>query len=83
MKITVSFFGYTQEWVRVPQIELEIRGARVTLGVVLKELQRRYPQLEGRLSNPLRFALNTQYAGLDALIKEGDTVSLLPPVGGG
>jgi len=56
--------------------------ARTTVGTVVDELCAQYPRL-----NPLRstisIAVNEVYASLDAELREGDTMAIIPPVSGG
>lgn len=82
MQITVRFFGYVQEALGAARITLEVpAGGKVR--DVLAQLQILHPKLAGLLDARVRFAVGTDYADLDASLRDGDTVSLIPPVGGG
>lgn len=72
MKVIVQLFGPLAE--QAGKNRLEVEGATVREVVAACGL---------KLDPSVRFALNTDYVGLDATLKEGDVVSLIPPVGGG
>jgi molybdopterin converting factor small subunit len=72
MKVVVQLFGPLAE--QAGKTRLEVEGATVREVVAACGL---------KLDPSVRFALNTDYVGLDAALKEGDVVSLIPPVGGG
>jgi len=72
MKVIVQLFGPLVE--QAGKTRLEVEGATVREAVAACGL---------KLDPSVRFALNTDYVGPDAVLKEGDVVSLIPPVGGG
>jgi len=72
MKVVVQLFGPLAEL--AGKTRLEVEGATVREVVAATGL---------KLEPSVRFALNTDYVGPDAAVKEGDVVSLIPPVGGG
>jgi len=72
MKIVVQLFGPLAE--QAGKTRLEVEGATVGEAVAATGL---------KLERSVRFALNTDYVGPEAALKEGDVVSLIPPVGGG
>jgi molybdopterin converting factor small subunit len=72
MKIVVQLFGPLAE--QAGKTRLEVEGATVGEAVAATGL---------KLDRSVRFALNTDYVGPEAALKEGDVVSLIPPVGGG
>lgn len=82
MQVTVRFFGYVQEALGVAQTRLDIRAGDKIKDVIAR-LQTGYPKLSGLLDARIRFAVGTEYADIDAPLRDGDTVSLIPPVGGG
>jgi MoaD family protein len=72
----------------------EVEGEGATLRDLLQDLERRYPGVtqriltdDGRLHRFVNLYVNEEdvrYLGsLDAEVKEGDTVSILPAVAGG
>jgi len=79
MKIAVQLFGPLAEQAGVPRLEVTVSGA--TLQDVLAAVAVAAPTL--KLDRSVRFAVNTDYAEPSAAVREGDTVSLIPPVGGG
>jgi molybdopterin converting factor small subunit len=74
MKIAVQLFGPLAEQAGRARIEVTTSGSTVADVVAALNL---------KLDRSVRFAVNTDYAGPDAVVREGDTVSLIPPVGGG
>ena len=78
MKVVVQLFGSLAE--QAGRSRLDVSVERGTVGAVVDAAAR-----EGRLriDPSVRFAVNTDYAAADAPVREGDVVSLLPPVGGG
>jgi molybdopterin converting factor subunit 1 len=79
MKIAVQLFGPLAEQAGVSRLEVSMSGS--TLQDVLAALAVASPTL--KIDRSVRFAVNTDYAAPSAPVKEGDVVSLIPPVGGG
>ncbi|HEV3026764.1 MAG TPA: MoaD/ThiS family protein [Planctomycetota bacterium] len=79
MNIAVQLFGPLAEQVGRSRIDLTLSGS--TVGDVLAALAVASPSL--RIDGSVRFAVNTEYAERGAPVREGDVVSLIPPVGGG
>jgi molybdopterin converting factor subunit 1 len=79
MKVAVQLFGPLAEQAGLTRIEVQVTGA--TVQDVLAALAAAAPAL--KLDRSVRFAVNTDYAEPGAAVREGDTVSLIPPVGGG
>ena len=75
MKVAVQLFGPLAEAAGTARLEVETSDPTVA-GVVAA-----LPNL--RVDRSVRFAVNTDYAEPSASVREGDVVSLLPPVGGG
>jgi molybdopterin converting factor small subunit len=74
MKIVVQLFGPLAEQAGRSRIEVSVTGSTVRDVVAATGL---------KLDPSVRFALNTDYVALDATFREGDVLSLIPPVGGG
>ena len=79
MKIAVQLFGPLAEQAGVPRIEVMVTGS--TVKDVLAAVAVAAPAL--KIDRTVRFAVNTDYAEASATVREGDVVSLIPPVGGG
>ena len=75
MKVAVQLFGPLAEAAGTGRLEVEV--AEPTVDGVLAAL----PDLN--INGSVRFAVNTDYAERSAPVREGDVVSLIPPVGGG
>jgi molybdopterin converting factor small subunit len=74
MKIAVQLFGPLAEKAGRSTIEVTTSGNTVADVVAA---------LSFKLDRSVRYAVNTDYAEASAIVREGDTVSLIPPVGGG
>jgi molybdopterin converting factor subunit 1 len=79
MKVAVQLFGPLAEQAGLSRLEVQVTGA--TVQDVLAALAAAAPAL--KLDRSVRFAVNTDYAEPGTTLREGDTVSLIPPVGGG
>ncbi len=79
MRVTVQLFGPLAE--RAGRPRLEVTVSEGTVRSVLAAVAVAAPGLV--LDRSVRFAVGTDYADPDAPVREGDVVSLIPPVGGG
>ena len=74
MKVAVQLFGPLAE--QAGRSRIEVTTAGTTVGEVVAA--QGFP-----IDRSVRFAVNTDYAEPTAAVREGDVVSLIPPVGGG
>ncbi len=81
MRIRVLFFASLADLTGTPEVPLDI-SAPSTIGSVISELAARFPGLSSYKGGILS-AINSEYAPLDAPLKDGDEVALFPPVSGG
>ncbi len=79
MKVAVQLFGPLAEQAGLSRIEVTVTGS--TVQDILAAVAVAAPTL--RIDRSVRFAINTDYAAASATVREGDVVSLIPPVGGG
>jgi molybdopterin converting factor small subunit len=79
MKVAVQLFGPLAEQAGRSRIDIETSGS--SLKDVLAALLVTVPVL--RVDRSVRYAINTDYAEPASAVREGDVVSLIPPVGGG
>lgn len=81
MKVTVRYFSILRGLASdVPETLRVDAGA--TVGDLLHRIFSLHPELLPFQSS-LLIARNNEYASLDASLREGDTVDLMPPVSGG
>jgi len=81
MQVRVLFFGMLKEVIGRASESLELaRGACV--GDLVTHYQQQFPRMQG-LSQSIAVAVNSEYAGPEWTLKDGDEVGLLPPVSGG
>jgi molybdopterin converting factor small subunit len=81
LKITVHFYSYFKEFTGCTQTT-ETLPAASTIGDLLIQLLARFPKLAG-MQNSMLIAVGVEYQGRGHVLKEGDEVSLFPPVQGG
>ncbi|MBI3856995.1 MAG: MoaD/ThiS family protein [Planctomycetes bacterium] len=74
MKVAVQLFGPLAEQAGKPRLEVVVTGTTVGDVAAATGL---------KLDRSVRFALGTDYVDASATVREGDVVSLIPPVGGG
>ena len=81
MNIRISFYSYFKELTGVgTTTEVLVEG--VTLGELFDQLAGRYSKLEAMRRSTL-MAVGVDYQSRDYVLKDGDEVSLFPPVQGG
>jgi molybdopterin synthase sulfur carrier subunit len=79
MNIKVKAFGICKDILGAREVALEFDGELVE--DLRKELACKFPNVEKL--NSLLIAVNEAYAEDDLVLKESDTVALIPPVSGG
>ncbi|HEY9288854.1 MAG TPA: molybdenum cofactor biosynthesis protein MoaE [Candidatus Dormibacteraeota bacterium] len=80
MNVRVVLFAKPRELVGKPQVELAL-PAGATPADAWSQLSTRYDL--GPLPRSFRCAVNSEYAGWDAQLKDGDELAVIPPVSGG
>ena len=80
MKVRVVLFAKPRELVGQPNVELAL-PAGATAADAWSQLSTRYDL--GPLPRSFRCAVNSEYAGWDDPLKEGDELAVIPPVSGG
>lgn len=81
MTIRVQFWSYFQDLTGCAQASEEL-PAGATIGELVQRLHARFPKLIA-MQNSTLIAVGVEYQGRDYVLKEGDEVSLFPPVQGG
>lgn len=82
VRINLLFFAAIEELMGRREAALEVEATALTAGDLPELLQRRFPELEGRLAS-VRLAVNESFAQPGDPVCDGDTVALIPPVSGG
>ena len=81
MKVTVRYFALYRERAGASQSSYHLpKGA--TVSDLIGEVRERHPDL-APLHVSIVAAVNTEYAGADTVLEDGDEVALIPPVSGG
>jgi MoaD family protein len=81
MTIRVQFWSYFRELTGCAQTSEEL-ATGATLGDLVGRLHDRFPQLAVMEKSTL-IAVGVEYQNRDYVLKDGDEVSLFPPVQGG
>lgn len=76
----MQFFGHIAELAGCNSYTAELKASS-QVADVMQIVEGEFPSV--RRTNSYKIAVNTKYAGKNAPIKEGDTISFIPPVGGG
>jgi MoaD family protein len=81
MNVHVSFYSYFRDLAGTGHLT-EIVPEGSTIGDLYQRLVARFPKLAGTQKSTL-IAVGVDYQDRDHVLKEGDEVSLFPPVQGG
>ncbi len=80
-KLTLLFFAAARDIAGTGELRIEVPpGTRI--GAVRDKLAAEYPGLKPLLA-VCRFCVNSDYAPVDASLKDGDEIGVIPPVSGG
>ncbi|MBX5326673.1 MAG: ubiquitin-like small modifier protein 1 [Candidatus Bathyarchaeia archaeon] len=94
MKVTVKLFTTLRELAGKGEVTVETNN-KLTVATLLRKLEERYGEEfreyvydeNGNVKGFLQFLVNGKsvetFQGLKTRLKDGDTVAILPPVGGG
>jgi MoaD family protein len=81
MSVTVHFYSYFKELTGCAQVAEEIASGG-TIADLLQKLSARFPKLIA-MQNSTLIAVGVDYQPKTYVLREGDEVSLFPPVQGG
>jgi len=81
MEITVHFYSYFRDLTGCAETTVTVLPGG-TIGDLLKQVMARFSRL-GAMQNSTLTAVGVEYQGRGYVLKEGDEVSLFPPVQGG
>ena len=81
MQVKVQFYSYFKDLTGCMELVEPIRPDQ-TLGELLDDLGHRFPKL-GAMRKSILAAVGVDYQTRDYKLKDGDEVSLFPPVQGG
>ena len=81
MRVTVSFYSWFKDVTGCAQLtEMVSEGS--TLGDLVEKLMTRFPKL-AEMRRSMLMAVDVDYQNATYVLKDGDEVSLFPPVQGG
>jgi len=81
MEITIHFYSYFKDLTGCARTTVTVMPGG-TIGDLLKHLIARFPKL-GAMQHSTLAAVGVEYQGRGYVLKDGDEVSLFPPVQGG
>ena len=81
MRVKISFFAHCREIAGKESMEVELKEG-ATGEDLWRSLEAKFPEFE-ELSSFVALAVNEEYVNSDIVLKDGDRVSLIPPVSGG
>ena len=81
MKVTVQFFSFLRQLTGTQELPVEL-PAQATVADLLGDLYRQHPRLREAEKTTL-VAIGVEFARRDDRLKDGDVVSLMPPLQGG
>src|SRR5437016_4354021 len=81
MKVTVQFFSFLRQLVGQNEIDLEL-PARATVADALVTLCEMFPRLREAEKTTL-IAVGVEFANRASALRDGDVVSMMPPLQGG
>jgi len=81
MQVKTSFHSYFKDLTGCAET-VETMSDGETLGALHEKLMARFPKL-GPMKKSILFAVGVDYQPRDYVLKDGDEVSLFPPVQGG
>jgi MoaD family protein len=81
MRVTVQFFSYFKDLSGCERFEASLAPGN-TVGDLLQVIYDKYPKLEPMRKSTL-IAVGLEYQDRSYALKDGDEVSLFPPVQGG
>jgi len=83
--IKVLLFARLADLAKVRDASFNCPGEGVRLEDLVKQVVMRFPALQASLAQPklMFLAVNQVQAGLDAQVKDGDEVAIMPPFSGG
>ena len=81
MKVRVTFHSYFRDLTGATEAHEEVPSG-TTLGDLVQSLQKRFPKLKSMERSTL-MAVDVEYQTANYQLREGDEVSLFPPVQGG
>jgi molybdopterin converting factor small subunit len=81
MNVRILFFALYRDWAGTDELVLTL-PAGATAGAAVTAARDGLPGLAALPDRPV-VALNSVYSALDAPLRDGDELALLPPVAGG
>jgi len=81
VRVTIHFYSYFRDLTGAQEIA-ETVDPDTTIAGLLKQTFARFPKLEA-MQNSMLIAVGLEYQKRDYQLREGDQVSLFPPVQGG
>jgi molybdopterin converting factor subunit 1 len=81
-RVRVLYFAAVRDLLGMSEEDLDLPAHVEEVAGFVAELERRHPELVGRLGG-VRFAVNETFADAHDPVSAGDVVAVIPPVAGG
>jgi molybdopterin synthase catalytic subunit len=81
VKVTVQFFSFLRQIIGQNELQLELPSS-ATVADALRQLSTQFPRLREAEKTTL-VAVGVEFAEPDAALRDGDVISLMPPLQGG
>ncbi len=81
MRVTVRLFARLRDIAGASELARDVAPG-TTIRAVWRQLAREYPAF-AEYERSISAAVNTDYARMDEVVRDGDEVAFLPPVSGG
>ncbi len=81
MRIKIHFYSYFKDLAGCAETKAEIPDG-ATIADLFRRLSQKFPKLDA-MKNSTLIAVGVDYQTWDHILKDGDEVSLFPPVQGG
>ncbi len=83
--IRVLFFARLADLAKVREAKFDCPDGGIRMDELLRQVVARFPSLEASLARPklMFLAINQEQADLDAQVKDGDEMAIMPPFSGG
>ena len=81
MSVTVHFYSYFKDLTGCAVTTVDV-PAGATIADLLEKLAARFPKLQA-MQRSMLIAAGVDYQGREYVLREGDEISLFPPVQGG
>jgi len=81
MTVTLKFYGQLRDITKQTETQIQVKE-HATVSDLAETLAQKFPKLREHLQT-VSFAVDSEYAPKETVLKEGNEVGVLPPISGG